>query len=63
MNHSPLMEAKGGAQTGQEPGAMEEGYLLASHGMLSLLFYRTKDYQPRDGPIYNELGPPQSVTN
>jgi hypothetical protein len=27
-------------------------YWLASPGMLSLLSYRTQDYQPRDGPIH-----------
>jgi hypothetical protein len=28
-------------------------YWLASPGLLSLLSYRTQDYQPRDGPTYN----------
>jgi hypothetical protein len=32
-------------------------YWLASPGMLSLLSYRTQDYQPRDGVTHNELGP------
>jgi hypothetical protein len=27
-------------------------YWLASPGLLSLLSYRTQDYQPRDGPTY-----------
>jgi hypothetical protein len=27
-------------------------YWLASSGLLSLLFYRTQDYQPRDGPTH-----------
>jgi hypothetical protein len=27
-------------------------YWLASPGLLSLLAYRTQDYQPRDGPTY-----------
>jgi hypothetical protein len=27
-------------------------YWLASPGFLSLLSYRTQDYQPRDGPTY-----------
>jgi hypothetical protein len=27
-------------------------YWLASPGLLSLLSYRTKDYQPRDGPTH-----------
>ena len=33
-------------------------YLLAPHGLLSLLSYRTQDHQPRDGPTHNGLGPP-----
>jgi hypothetical protein len=32
-------------------------YWLASPGLLSLLSYRTQDYQPRDGTTYN--GPSQ----
>jgi hypothetical protein len=31
-------------------------YWLASPGLLSLLFYRTHDYQPRDGTTHNGLG-------
>jgi hypothetical protein len=27
-------------------------YWLASPGLLRLLFYRTQDYQPRDGPTH-----------
>jgi hypothetical protein len=27
-------------------------YWLASRGLLSLLSYRTQDYQPRDGPTH-----------
>jgi len=33
-------------------------YWLASPGLLSLLSYRTQDYQPRDGTTHNMLGPP-----
>jgi hypothetical protein len=33
-------------------------YWLASPGLLSLLSYRTQDYQPRDGTTHNGLGPP-----
>jgi hypothetical protein len=33
-------------------------YWLASPGLLSLLSYRTQDYQPRDGTTHNRLGPP-----
>ena len=29
-------------------------YWLASPGLLSLLSYRTQDYQPKDGTTYNE---------
>ena len=32
-------------------------YCLASPGLLSLLFYRTKDYHPRHGTTHNGLGP------
>jgi hypothetical protein len=47
-------EVRTGTQTGQGAGAdaeaMEECSLLACFpGLLSLLFYRTQDYQPRDG--------------
>jgi len=38
-------------------------YWLASPGLLSLLSYRTEDYQPRDGTTHNGLGPPQLITN
>jgi hypothetical protein len=30
---------------------------LASPGLLSLLSYRTQDYQPRDGTTHNGLSP------
>ena len=33
-------------------------YWLASPGLLSLLSYRTQDYQPRDGTTYNGLSQP-----
>jgi hypothetical protein len=32
-------------------------YWHASPGLLSLLSYRTKDYQPRDGPTHKALFP------
>jgi hypothetical protein len=32
-------------------------YWLASSGLLSLLFYRTQDYQPRDGPTHKRTSP------
>ena len=37
--------------------------LLAHHGLLSLLSYRTHDHQPRDGTTQHRLGPPPSITN
>ena len=36
-------------------------YWLASPGLLSLLSYRTQDYQPRDGTTIR--GPPRLITN
>jgi hypothetical protein len=36
-------------------------YWLASPGLLSLLSYRTQDYQPRDGTTTR--GPPHLITN
>ena len=36
-------------------------YWLASHGLLSLLSYRTQDHQPWDGTVPRELGPPTSI--
>ena len=38
-------------------------YWLASHGLLSLLSYRTQDHQSRDGTINYELGPSPLMTN
>ena len=32
-------------------------YWLASPGLLSLLSYKTQDYQPRDGPTHNRPSP------
>jgi hypothetical protein len=47
-----------GTQAGQEAGPWRDViYCLASPGLLSLLSYRTQDYQPRDGPIYKEPFP------
>jgi hypothetical protein len=52
-------EVRTGTQAGPEAGAdaetMEGCYLLASPGLLSLLPYRTQDYQPRDGTTHNGL--------
>ena len=51
-----------GTQAGQEAGAdaeaMEGCSLLAClPGLLSLLSYRTQDYQPRDGPTHKGTSP------
>jgi hypothetical protein len=32
-------------------------------GLLSLLSYRTQDYQPRDGPTHKGTYPPPLITN
>jgi hypothetical protein len=61
-------EVRTGTQAGQEAGAdaeaMEEGcYWLASPGLLSLLSYRTQDYQPRDGTTHNGPSPTPLITN
>jgi hypothetical protein len=50
-------EVRTGTQAGQEAGADAESwrdvlYWLASFGLLSLLSYRTQDYQPRDGSTH-----------
>ena len=37
--------------------------LTASHGLLSLLSYRTQDHQPGDKATYNGLDPSPSITN
>jgi hypothetical protein len=57
-------EARTGTNAGQEEAgadteAMEGYYLwLASSDFLSLLSYRTQDYQPRDGTTHNGLSHP-----
>ena len=38
-------------------------YWVASHGLLSLLSYRTQDHQPRDGTTHNGSDPPSLITN
>jgi hypothetical protein len=55
-------EVRTGTQAGQEAGAdaeaMEGCYLLAcSPSLLSLLSYRTQDYQPRDGTTHKGPSP------
>jgi hypothetical protein len=51
------------SSTGQEAGADAEAmrdvpYGLASPGLLSLLSYRTQDYQHRDGTTHKGTSPP-----
>jgi hypothetical protein len=52
-----ITEGRTGTEAGQEAGAdaeaMDVPYWLASPGLLSLLSYRTQDYQPRDSIILN----------
>lgn len=38
-------------------------YWLVSHGLLSLLSYRTQDHHPRDVPTHKGLVLPTSITN
>ena len=63
-HHSPsLEEVRAGTETGLElmhrswRGA---AYWLSPHGLLSLLFYRTQDHQPKGGSTFNGLH--QSLT-
>ena len=65
-----LFIVKGSGKSGQEPEAgadaeaIEGCCLLAcSLSLLSLLSYRTQDYQPRDGSTHNGLAPSLSITN
>ena len=37
-------------------------YWLASHGLLSLLSYRTQDHHPRDGTTHSGLGSSPLIT-
>jgi hypothetical protein len=55
-------EVRTGTQADQEAGADAEAmegvtYWLVSPGLLSLLSYRTQDYQPRDGMTHKGLFP------
>jgi hypothetical protein len=38
-------------------------YWLVHHSLLGLLSSRKTEHQPRNGPTYNGLGLPMSVTN
>ena len=56
-------EVRTGTQAGQEAGADAEPwrdvpYWLASPSLLSLLSYRTQNYQPRGGPNPQGAFPP-----
>jgi hypothetical protein len=60
------MEVRTGTHTGQEQELMQRPwrdvlYWLASPGLLSLLSYRTQDYQPRDGTTHK--GPLPLITS
>ena len=63
---SSLKEVSTGNQADQKAGADAEaieGWSLLAYfpGLLSLLSYRTQDYQPRDGPTHNGPFPPWSL--
>jgi hypothetical protein len=46
-------------QAGADAEAMEgAANWIASHGLFTLLSYRTQDHQSGDGPTFNGLGPP-----
>jgi hypothetical protein len=56
-------EVRTGTQAGKKAGSDAEAmegflYWLASPGLLSLLSYRTEDYQPRNGPTHKGPFPP-----
>jgi hypothetical protein len=59
---SSSKEVRTGTQTGQELGG-SAAYWLASCGFLSLLSYRSQDYQPKDGITHNGLGSSPSTTH
>jgi len=63
--YSSPKEVKTGTQAGQEAGAdteaMEGRYLLTCFSWLSLLSYRTQDYQPREGTTHNGPSHPWSL--
>ena len=51
-------------EAGADTEAMEGCCLLACFSaLLSLLSYRTQDYQPRDDTTHYRLGPPPLITN
>lgn len=43
-------------------GAKGAAYVLAPHGLLTLISYGTQGNLPRGGPTHNGLGPPASLT-
>lgn len=64
-----LREVKARTQTRQEPEGKSwqrlwrsAVYLLAPHGLLSLLTYSTQDHQHRDDATHDWLSPPTSIT-
>jgi len=51
-------------EAGADAEAIEgAAYWLASPGLLSLLSYRTQDYQPREGTTCNGMSPSALITN
>lgn len=42
---------------------MSTTYLLAPHGLLSLLSYKIQDHQPGGGTAYDGLDPPTPIIN
>ena len=42
---------------------MGAAYWLATYGLLSLLYYRTKDHHPRDGTTHSGLSPPSPINH
>jgi len=66
---SPSLEdVRTGVQASWNPEADTEtvegaAYWLASHGLLSLLSFRTHDHLPRNGTAYYGLGRSALITN
>jgi hypothetical protein len=51
-------------EAGADTEAMEKCSLLAcTHGLPSLLPYKTQDHQPRDGTTHKDPSPSPSITN
>lgn len=67
VNSSSSKAVKAGTQLEQVPGGRslcrDQAYWLVPPSLLSLLYYKTQDYQPKDDTTRNGLGPPTSTTN